>query len=327
MFLASSIAEIRSILDWSGNFSKHRRAFLYVIKRRDFGLKTFVMSSSIDSPFITTEEVMNIVESEKTSDSGSESTLEKTSPNLFIRAKSWQEVFQIMIETLERCISRTEFSDDFISNVIQKRLAIMTVLTPMPKDNETSPKYFHDERLKLLDVDEFDVCLSDLRFAANQIQDKFRDFYLLTNELQLMDISPQQHEIIDTCQDMWQTAINMIGEQYFSCGDSTIPFNSGVNEYQIRSMTFMYDGLFYTGNVDPLTIKRSDISPFNLNGGKYYTNTYYLKRHIPIHVHNLSTIVKRNAKSFINCLKMLQHIINRDLKLFEKKTKSMDFYY
>lgn len=78
------------------------------------------------------------------------------SSDIFNSTKSWLDVMNVIITELEQFMSRDEFSDSFIT----KRLAMMNILNPMLEPNEE--KYFFDERLKLLEIDEFDDVLSDL---------------------------------------------------------------------------------------------------------------------------------------------------------------------
>lgn len=87
------------------------------------------------------------------------SSKKASSIDIFMGSKTWLDVMNLIITRLEQIISRVEFSDDYIENVISKRLALMQVLGPMVDQDEE--KYFFDERLKLLEVDEFDCALAD----------------------------------------------------------------------------------------------------------------------------------------------------------------------
>ena len=260
-------------------------------------------------------------------ESSSNEILSKKAPStdIFIESKSWLDIMNLIITELEQIISRVEFSDEYIENVISKRLALMQVLSPMV--NQDEEKYFFDERLKLLEVDEFDCALADLRTITVQILEKLWEFHNFISQLMFEDISPMQEEILERSLRISSSMKKQIGDEYFAGVGTSVPFNPNVNEFQVRSMDFFYDGLFYAGPVSKLEKRKIPVEIYNPNGGKYFRNTYMLKKHIEFHVHNLSSTVKRNIKSFILDVKMLKFFIPKDEKLFNNTGKGNHIYY
>lgn len=248
-----------------------------------------------------------------------------SSIDIFMGSKTWLDVMNLIITRLEQIISRVEFSDDYIENVISKRLALMQVLGPMV--NQDEEKYFFDERLKLLEVDEFDCALADLRTVAVQILEKLWEFHNLLSQLMFENISPIQEEILGKCLNITSSMEEQIGDEYFAGVGTSVPFNPNVNEFQVRSMDFFYDGLFYAGPVSKLERRKIPVEVYNPNGGKYFRNTYMLKKHIEFHVHNYSSTVKSNIKSFILDAEMLKFFIQKDEKLFNNPGKGNNIYY
>lgn len=248
-----------------------------------------------------------------------------SSKDIFIESKTWLDVMNLIITGLEQIISRVEFTDDYIENVISKRLALMQVLGPMIDQDEE--KYFFDERLKLLEVDEFDCALADLRTVAVQILEKLWEFHNLLSQLMFENISPIQEEILGKCLNITSSMEEQIGDEYFAGVGTSVPFNPNVNEFQVRSMDFFYDGLFYAGPMSKLEKRKIPVEVYNPNGGKYFRNTYMLKKHIEFHVHNYSSTVKSNIKSFILDAEMLKFFIQKDEKLFNNPGKGNNIYY
>lgn len=240
-------------------------------------------------------------------------------------SKTWLDVMNSIITGLEQIISRDEFTDEYIESVISKRLALMQVLGPMV--NQDEEKYFFDERLKLLEVDEFDSALADLRTLAVQIVEKLWEFHIFLSQLMFEDISPVQEEILGRCLHITSSMEKEIGDEYFAGVGTSVPFNRNVNEFQVRSMEFLYDGLFYAGPVSKLEKRKIPAEVYNPNGGKYFRNTYMLKKHIEFHVHNFSSTVKSNIKSFIFEAKMLKFLIQKDDKLFNNPGEGNRIYY
>lgn len=248
-----------------------------------------------------------------------------SSIDIFIESKTWLDVMNVIITELEQFISRVEFSDDYIKNVISKRLALMQVLGPIV--NQYEEKYFFDERLKLLEIDEFDCALADLRTVAVQMLEKLLEFHNFISQLMFEDISPTQEEILEKCLNITTSMEDQIGDEYLAGVGTSIPFNPNVNEFQVRSMDFFYDGLFYAGPVSNLEKRKIPVEVYDPNGGKYFRNTYMLKKHIEFHVHNFSSTVKSNIKSFILDAKMLKFFIQKDEKLFNNTGKGNHIYY
>lgn len=242
-----------------------------------------------------------------------------SSIDIFIKSKSWLDVMNLIITGLEQIISRDEFSNDFIENVISNRLALMQVLSPMV--NRDEEKYFYDERLKLLEVDEFDCALSELRTVTVQILENLWEFHNFLSQLMFDDISPIQEEILGRCLNITSSMEERIGV------GTSVPFNPNVNEFQVPSIDFFYDGLFYAGPVSKLEKGKIPVEVYNPNGGKYFRNTYLLKKHIEFQIHNLSSTVKSNIKSFILDVKMLKFFIQKDEKLFNNPGKGNNIYY
>lgn len=245
--------------------------------------------------------------------------------DIFMRSKTWLDVMNLIITELDQIISRVEFSDDYIEHVISKRLALMQLLDPMV--NQDEEKYFFDERRKLLEVDEFNCALADLRTVAIQILEKLWEFHNLLSQLMFENISPIQEEILEKCLNITSSMEEQIGDEYFAGVGTSVPFNPNVNEFQVRSMDFFYDGLFYAGPVSKLEKIKIPVEVYNPNGGKYFRNTYMLKKHIEFHVHNFSSTVKSNIKSFILDAMMLKFFIQKDEKLFNNPGKGNNIYY
>ena len=245
--------------------------------------------------------------------------------NIFKHSKSWIDVMDMIIAELEEFISRAEFTDEYIANVITKRLVLMHVLDPII--NKDEEKYFFDERLKLLEIDEFDCALADLRVIAVQILEKLWEFHNIVSQLLCDDISPVQEVILNKCFSLITSMEESIGDEYLAAVGSSVPFNPNINEFQVRSMDFFYDGLFYSGPVEKIEKRKVSVELYNPNGGKYFRNTYQLKRHIEFHVHNFSSTVKSNIKSFILDTQMLKFFIQKDSKLFGKTKNENKFYY
>ena len=232
------------------------------------------------------------------------------SSDIFNSTKSWLDVMNVIITELEQFMSRDEFSDSFISDVITKRLAMMNILNPMLEPNEE--KYFFDERLKLLEIDEFDDVLSDLRVIAVQIMNKLWEFHNTVSQLMYGNVTPTQEDILGKCLDIISSMEEHIGDDYFAGIGTSVLFNPNVNESQVHSMDFFYDGLFYSGPIFKLTQGKVRAEVYNPNTSETLISSSDTSN---------STSVKSNIKSFILDVQMLKFFIQKDEKLLKRYLK------